>query len=183
MNSVKLNEFRFNLTPSCANSKRGTPKTNYMWVIPIRYSVLAVSRSVSDLLEGFVCWILIFGFASFCRCLKNLMLLAKKSPRRYVGLYKDFLYKSFCLILTPLPKYYSHTSPDVMTATSRTSSIFFCDHQEYALVCRGQCALPKCAADTAIGQYPCDISSPSFTPRPFIRSCFILFRNHSRWDL
>ena len=31
------------------------------------------------------------------------MFLAEKSPRSYVGLYQKFLYKSFSLLLTPLP--------------------------------------------------------------------------------
>ena len=52
-NSVKLTEFSFNLTPSCIDSKWGTPKTFYMWVIPIRSSVRALDCEVSALMRVF----------------------------------------------------------------------------------------------------------------------------------
>ena len=110
------------------------------------------------------------------------MFLAEKSPRSYVGLYQKFLYKSFSLLLTPPPppNNYFHTSPDATTAASGPRITVFCDPQEDAHVCSGQCAFPKRPADAAIGQSPCDASTPSDTLQPFIRICFIIFRELSR---
>ena len=112
------------------------------------------------------------------------MFFTKKSPRSYVVLYQKFLYKNLSLLLTPSPPdNSSHTSPNATTAASRKKSIVFCAPQESAPVCSGQWKFPKLAANAAIGQSPCVTSIPIDTPRTFIRSRFILFRNHYRGDL
>ena len=58
-----------------------------------------------------------------------------------------------------------------------------CDNQEAEPVCSGQYAFTKRSADTAIGGSPCVTSIPSDMPRAFIKSCFLLFRDHYRVDL
>ena len=136
-----------------------------------------------DLLEGFCMlnynlWLCCFG-----SCLKNPMFLAKKSPRSYVGLYQNFLYKIFSLLLTPPLEHSSHTSPDTTAVESGPRSKLFCAPQEAVQICSGHWAFPKCTADATIGRSPCDTSIPSDMLRSFIQVHFILFCDHSWGDL
>ena len=68
LNSVKWTEFSFILTPSCTDSKWGTPKTFYIWALPTTSIVRAVGFALSALLEGVFCWIEISGIAGFGSC-------------------------------------------------------------------------------------------------------------------
>ena len=49
------------LWPLHAPTQNGARPIFHMWVLPIRYSVHAVSCEAITLLEGFFCWIEIFG--------------------------------------------------------------------------------------------------------------------------
>ena len=111
------------------------------------------------------------------------MFLAEKSPRRYVVLYQEFLYKIFIITETYPPEYYYHTSPDVTTVVSGTRSTLFYALQEVSPVCSGPCAFTKRPDDAEIVQFMCDTSSPDDMPWPFIKTLFIPFREFSLGDL
>ena len=85
-----------------------------------------------------------------------------------VGLYHKLLYKSFSLLLTPPREHSSHTSPNETTYASVPSRTVFCDPQEGAPVCIGQCAFTKRPVSAAIRKSPFETSIPSDTLRPFI---------------